>query len=85
MLNMAWIDRPRHAEMRSLLPRLPKRSMEAHHAHPTRDRRSDFGGIAVSETRKLVAILVADIVGYSGLRGRTRIEFSLGSAPFGAT
>jgi TolB-like protein/class 3 adenylate cyclase/cytochrome c-type biogenesis protein CcmH/NrfG len=45
--------------MRSLLPRFPqKRSMEAHHGQAT-----------VSETRKLAAILVADIVGYSRLAG----------------
>jgi hypothetical protein len=39
----------------------------------------------MSETRKLAAILVADIVGYSRLAARTRIEFSLGFGPFGAT
>jgi hypothetical protein len=27
----------------------------------------------MSETRKIAAILVADVVGYSGLRARTRI------------
>ena len=42
--------------------------MEAHHAHATRDQ-SGFGTNAVSETRKLAAILVADIVGYSRLAG----------------
>src|SRR3974390_518110 len=56
--------------MRSLLPRLPKRSMEAHHAQATATRESVcFGISAVSETRKLAAILVADIVGYSRLAG----------------
>jgi class 3 adenylate cyclase len=42
--------------------------MEAHHAQATATRRSgDFGISAVSETRKLAAILVSDIVGYSRL------------------
>jgi TolB-like protein/class 3 adenylate cyclase len=42
--------------------------MEAHHAQATAIRRSgDFGTSAVSETRKLAAILVADVVGYSRL------------------
>src|SRR6516165_7589578 len=40
--------------------------MEAHHAYATATRRSgDLGKSAVSETRKLAAILVSDIVGYS--------------------
>ena len=44
--------------------------MEAHHAQATATRRSaSFGDSAVSETRKLAAILVADIVGYSRLAG----------------
>ena len=44
--------------------------MEAHHAQATATRRSgDLGISAVSETRKLAAILVADIVGYSRLTG----------------
>jgi class 3 adenylate cyclase len=44
--------------------------MEAHHAQPTATRRSgDLGISAVSETRKLAAILVSDIVGYSRLAG----------------
>jgi adenylate cyclase len=44
--------------------------MEAHHAQATATRRFDcFGASAVSETRKLAAILVADIVGYSRLAG----------------
>jgi adenylate cyclase len=44
--------------------------MEAHHAQVTATRRSgDVGNSAVSETRKLAAILVADIVGYSRLAG----------------
>ena len=44
--------------------------MEAHHAEVTATRRSgDLGISAVSETRKLAAILVADIVGYSRLAG----------------
>jgi class 3 adenylate cyclase len=60
----------RHAGMRSLFPRHPQRSMEAHHAQATRDRRSPcFGNNAVSETRKLAAILVSDVVGYSRLTG----------------
>ena len=38
------------------------------HAQATATRRSgDFGISAVSETRKLAAILVADVVGYSRL------------------
>jgi adenylate cyclase len=44
--------------------------MEAHHAQATATRRSgDLGISAVSETRKLAAILVSDIVGYSRLAG----------------
>ena len=44
--------------------------MEAHHAKATATRRSgDLGISAVTETRKLAAILVADIVGYSRLAG----------------
>jgi TolB-like protein/class 3 adenylate cyclase/Tfp pilus assembly protein PilF len=44
--------------------------MEARHAQATATRRSgDLGISAVSETRKLAAILVADIVGYSRLAG----------------
>ena len=54
--------------MRSLLPRHPRRSMEARRAQATATRRSgDLGISAVSETRKLAAILVSDIVGYSRL------------------
>jgi TolB-like protein/class 3 adenylate cyclase len=41
--------------------------MEARHAKATATRRS--GDLAVSETRKLAAILVSDIVGYSRLAG----------------
>jgi adenylate cyclase len=71
MLDTAWIGfASRHAGMRSLLPRHPQRSMEAHHAQATATRRSgDLGVSVVSETRKLAAILVADIVGYSRLAG----------------
>jgi class 3 adenylate cyclase len=48
----------------------PQCSMEVHRAQAHRDRRSVcFGNSAVSETRKLAAILVADIVGYSRLAG----------------
>jgi TolB-like protein/class 3 adenylate cyclase len=44
--------------------------MEAHHAQATATRESAcFGISAVSETRKLAAILVADIAGYSRLAG----------------
>jgi hypothetical protein len=44
--------------------------MEAHHAQATATWRSgDLGTSAVSETRKLAAILVSDIVGYSRLAG----------------
>jgi TolB-like protein/class 3 adenylate cyclase/Tfp pilus assembly protein PilF len=44
--------------------------MEAHHAQATATLESAcFGTNAVSETRKLAAILVADIVGYSRLAG----------------
>jgi class 3 adenylate cyclase len=44
--------------------------MEAHHAQATATRRSgDLGISAVTETRKLAAILVSDIVGYSRLAG----------------
>jgi adenylate cyclase len=43
--------------------------MEAHHAQATRDRSSGFGASPVSETRKLAAILVSDVVGYSRLAG----------------
>ena len=45
-------------------------SMEMQPCPSRRDRRSScFGDSAVSETRKLAAILVADIVGYSRLAG----------------
>ena len=51
-----------------------------------RDRRSAcFGDNAVTETRKLAAILVADIVGYSRLAGADEDRSSLGSAPYVAT
>jgi hypothetical protein len=44
--------------------------MEAHRAQATATRRSgDFGNSAVSETRKLAAILVSDVVGYWRLAG----------------
>jgi adenylate cyclase len=47
--------------------------MEAHHAQGTQATATSkfgcFGASAVSETRKLAAILVADIVGYSRLAG----------------
>jgi class 3 adenylate cyclase/TolB-like protein len=44
--------------------------MDARHAQATATWRSDdLGASAVSETRKLAAILVADIVGYSRLAG----------------
>ena len=44
--------------------------MEAHHARATATLRSgDLGISAVSETRKLAAILVSNIVGYSRLAG----------------
>jgi adenylate cyclase len=65
-LNAAWIDRPVDTRgLHSLLPRLP-----SSHAQATATRRSrDLGSSAVSETPKLAAILVADIVGYSRLAG----------------
>jgi hypothetical protein len=88
---MAWastVDRPagRHAGMRSLLPRLSsKRSMEAHRAQATATQRSgDLGVAAVSETRKLAAILSLTSSATPGLQGRTRIAFLLGCAPYGA-
>ena len=71
MLNPG-VDRlaSRQAGMRSLFPRFLKRRMEAPHAQARCGRRSGcFGASAVSETRKLAAILVADIVGYSRLAG----------------
>ena len=44
--------------------------MEARHAKATATRRSgDLGISAMTETRKLAAILVSDIVGYSRLAG----------------
>src|SRR5499427_5640239 len=43
--------------------------MEVQPCQSHRDRRAYFGDSAVSETRKLAAILVADIVGYSRLAG----------------
>jgi class 3 adenylate cyclase len=42
--------------------------MEAHHAEPTATRRSGDLGIS-AVTRKLAAILAADVVGYSRLMG----------------
>ena len=38
----------------------------------------------MSETRKIAAILVSDIVGYSRLAGGTRIAFWRGSERFAA-
>jgi class 3 adenylate cyclase len=71
MVYTAWIDWP--VDTRGCAPRFHafrKRSMEAHHAQATATRRSgDLGASAVTETRKLAAILVADIVGYSRLAG----------------
>ena len=71
MLDTAWIGfASRHAGMRSLLPRHPQRSMEAHHAQATATGDlACFGTDAVTETRKLAAILVSDVVGYSRLAG----------------
>jgi TolB-like protein/class 3 adenylate cyclase len=44
--------------------------MEAHHAQATATRRSgDLGISAMTETRKLAAILVSDVVGFSRLAG----------------
>ena len=71
MVTTAWIDRP--VDTRGRAPcfhAFLKRSMEARHAQATATRRSgDLGISPVSETRKLAAILVADIVGYSRLAG----------------
>ena len=38
----------------------------------------------MSETRKLAAILVADVVGTAGLPARTKTASSRGSEPFAA-
>jgi TolB-like protein/class 3 adenylate cyclase/Tfp pilus assembly protein PilF len=43
--------------------------MEAHHAQATAGESGCFRDSAVSETRKLAAILVSDVVGYSRLAG----------------
>ena len=70
MFPTAWIVRPVDTQRCALcFHACPKRSMEAHHAQATATRRSGFGISAVSETRKLAAILVSDIVGYSRLAG----------------
>ena len=71
MLGTAWIDRPVDTQgLRSLLPRPSQRSMEAHHAQATATGDlACFGTNAVTETRKLAAILVSDVVGYSRLTG----------------
>ena len=69
MVYTAWIDRP--VDTRGRAPcfhAFLKRSMEARHAQATR-RSGDLGFSAVSETRKLAAILVSDVVGYSRLAG----------------
>ena len=56
--------------MRSLLPRHPQRKHGSAPCPSHRDRRpASFGTNTVSQTRKLAAILVADIVGYSRLAG----------------
>ena len=58
--------------------------MEARHAQATATRRSgDLGISAVSETRKLAAILVADVVGYSRLAGAD--EGIKATLPLGST
>jgi hypothetical protein len=59
--------------------------MGARHAQSYRDRRpASFGDSAVSETRKLAAILVSDIVGYSRLAGADEDRILDGFAPFEA-
>ena len=69
MLNGAWIDRP--VDTRGCTPASTsfRAAWKCSHAHTTCDRRSGFGTNAVSETRKLAAILVSDVVGYSRLAG----------------
>jgi hypothetical protein len=69
MLNPAWIDWP--VDTRGRAPcfhAFLKRSMEARHATATR-KSGCFGTNAVTETRKLAAIWVSDVVGYSRLAG----------------
>jgi class 3 adenylate cyclase len=71
MLNTAWIGfASRHTGMRSASTPSPKRSMEAHHAQATATGdRSASATSTMTETRKLAAILIADIVGFSRLAG----------------
>ena len=69
MLGTAWIDS--RVDTRGCTPAstsLPC-SMDVQPCSSHRDLVSDLGASAVSETRKLAAILVSDVVGYSRLAG----------------
>jgi class 3 adenylate cyclase len=66
------VDRLREPTRRTLhflLPRLLSAAWKCSHAKATATRSACFGNSAVSETRKLAAILVSDVVGYSRLTG----------------
>ena len=80
MLGTAWIDRPVDTQdLHSLLPRPSSAAWKCSHAQAVRIpvdscvRAARSGcrsaASAVSETRKLAAILVSDVVGYSRLTG----------------
>ena len=69
MLGTAWIDRPVDTRGCTPLPRPFRAAWKCSHARAICDRSSGFGASAVSETRKLAAILVSDVVGYSRLAG----------------
>jgi class 3 adenylate cyclase len=59
--------------------------MEAHHAQATATRNPPASALAVSEIRKLAAILVSDIVGYSRLAGSDEDRILARLRTFGAT
>ena len=70
MLSTEWIDQPVDTQdPHPCFHVLPSAAWMCSHARAICDRRSGFGISAVSETRKLAAILVSDVVGYSRLAG----------------
>jgi hypothetical protein len=84
MFWVAWIDWPVDTQD-FCFHVLPSAAWKCSHAQATAIRRSScFGNSVVSESRKLAAILVSDVVGYSRLAG-AKIASSHGFGPFGAT
>ena len=69
--NAAWIGfASRHAGLRSCFHVFPSAAWKRSHAKATAtDDSACLGASAVTESRKLAAILVSDVVGYSRLTG----------------